>query len=151
MEIQSPEISPHQEYKSEIHLKPQIVQNVYQKVTGGIIENGNRVCVHDLINDEVFNKERLEENRDVIEKFADQLQFRFFKQDVGSDWHYANNDKYQTQWTNSEYDVKHLLALISAIGLGRFTTSSAELRAAPKTPIRYLIDKDRYLKNNPKI
>lgn len=147
----SPEIGLRQismpESQSEVRLNPQIVQEIYRATTSGSMENGNRVEVLDLVNDEVFNKKALEENRGTIEKLAHQLQPRFFKKDVGNDWRDAIYDQYQTQWAQSEQDPKHLLALISAIGLGRFTTSREYLKYCPtkeKNIFRYLIDPERY-------
>ena len=149
----SPEIGLPQmsipESRSEIRLSPQKVQEVYRAAKSGNMENGNYVDVHDLVNDEIFNKEAIEKNRGTIEKLAYQLQPRFFKKDVGNDWHDAIYDQYQTQWAQSEEDSKHLLALISAIRLGRFTTSREYLRNCPtkeKNVFRYLIDPERYQK-----
>ena len=143
METQSPEISQLQEARSEIRLTSEKVSRLYQECIGNI-NSSNRVYVDDHINREVFNKDRLEENRDTIEKLADQLQPRFFKKDIGNDWHDAVYDKYQTQWAKSEYEAKPLLALISAIGLGRFTTTRKE------SPIRYVVDNQRYQSFKPK-
>ncbi len=150
MENHSPENTSNQEYKSEIRLSPQIVQKVYQDTVMRSGQFGQSVLAKDLINDELFNKDRLEQNRETIEKLADQLQPRFFRKDIGgADSKDAIFDKYQNQWANSTQDSKHLLALISAIGLGKVTTARAYLNQASikeKGVIRYLVDKEAYVK-----
>ena len=150
MENHSPENTSNQEYKSEIRLSPQIVQKVYQETIMRNSDSGQSVLAKDLINDELFNKDRLEQHQETIEKLADQLQPRFFNVDTGgADSRYAIYDKYQIQWTNSDNDYKQLLALITAIGLGKVTTARAYLNRAPikeKNTIRYLVDKEAYTK-----
>ncbi|MDD4027430.1 MAG: hypothetical protein PHO75_04595 [Candidatus Shapirobacteria bacterium] len=150
MENHSPENTSNQEYKSEIRLTPQVVQKIYQDTVMRSSQSGQSVLAKDLINDELFNKDNLEQHRKTIEKLADQLQPRFFNIDTGgADSRYAIYDKYQNQWTNSNNDYKQLLALISAIGLGKVTTARAYLNRAPvkeKSVIRYLIDKESYIK-----
>lgn len=150
MENHSVENTSNQEYKSEIRLTPQVVQKIYQDTVMRSGQSGQSVLTKDLINDELFNKDNLEQHRETIEKLADQLQPRFFKVDTGgADFRDAIYDKYQNQWDTSSQEYKHLLSLISAIGLGKVTTTRAYLNRAPvkeKSVIRYLIDKESYIK-----
>ena len=139
METQSPEISQLQEARSEIHLTSEGVSRLFNKCTSNI-DNGGRKYYHDILNEVVFNKSEIndKENIVLIEKFADQLRSPFFKKDIGCDWHEASQDKFYKNWAESIEDVKKLLALISVIGLGRFTTTGNEY------PMKYVVDKERY-------
>ena len=148
MENNSPEISKNQEYKSEIRLTPQMVQKVYNNSLMETGSNGKRKYHHDLISEDVFSEEKLEKNRTVIEKLADQLQPRFFnKETSGADSKYAVNDKFQTCWDSTGKNYKKLLSLISAIGLGKVTTTKEYLsraRTKDKDTYYYLVDKEFY-------
>lgn len=147
MENNSPEIRSNQEYKSEIRLSPEIVNQTYSRcLLRDGEDNSLRVDVHDLINSEVFNADKIKIHRDTIEKLANQMQSRFFnKKASGYDSGSAVFDKYQTKWDDSKYGdcSKRLLSLFSAIGIGEVTTTSAYLRAVrgkEKNIIRYLLN-----------
>lgn len=150
MENNSSEIKINQEGRLEIRLSPEVVRRIYDETIMRDGEYGKRKYVYDLINDVVFNEERLEKKRNNIEKLADQLQPHFFtKETNGADSRYAINDKYQNCWDSKGENYKLLLALISAIGLGKVSTSREYLnrvRIKDKSTIYYLIDKTGYLK-----
>ena len=97
-----------------------------------------------------FDEGRLESQRQTIEHFADQLASIFRRKNGGAYYKDAQQDYLYNQWAKSSQDVLNLLAMISAIGLGRVTTSREFLKYSPpkdRDKIFYLIDKDSYQKN----
>ncbi len=150
MEKSSPEIKLIPEIKSTPRLTSENVAIVYQDTISRY--GNNRVFVKDLINEASFDSFRLEENRQTIEQFANQLLPRFRKVETGgANYLDAQEDQYYNQWAKSSQEVRNLLALISAIGLGRVTTSREVIKYAKtkdKNKIYYLLDYDLYAKSH---
>ena len=152
MESFSPEIKPNPEIKPALKLTSENVQSVYQAAVMKSGEYGGKQSpVHDLLNHTSFDQDRLESKREAIEQFADQLLPRFFRPETGgADYKDAQEDQYYNQWAKSSQDVHNLLALISAIGLGRVTTSREVVVHSPpkdRDKIFYLVDKKSYQKD----
>ncbi len=151
MEISSPEIRPNPEIKP-VKLTAENVRATYKAAVVSPGEYSDKeVSVGDLLNTVSFDEGRLESQRQTIEQFADQLLPRFFRRKNGGAYYKdARQDYLYNQWAKSSQDVLNLLAMISAIGLGRVTTSREFLKYSPpkdRDKIFYLIDKDSYQKN----
>lgn len=106
------------------------------------------VWASSLIYHQCFYKKNLDEVAPKIAQLFTQLQPRFFK-GIGNDHKDAVYSELQQQWDTTKnekgdnlgiYALK-LLALANAAGLGKVTTSRAELTYKPKTPILYLGDR----------
>lgn len=146
---------------AESRLTPENVQRIYDNAK----KDGDcdrPVFVSDSINEVAFNKNKLEEYRDTIEKLADQLQEDLYNKDtLGADIEYAyykkgtlgvdiehayhNNIKLESAWTKDNTVRNQLLALITAIGLGGVT--SPRIMGS----INYLIDKEAYKKERARL
>jgi hypothetical protein len=145
MEIPSPEIHP-------VKLTAENVHAAYEAAVMKSGEyGGKRITVRDLLNDTVFDQDRLETQRPAIEQLAAQLPPQFFRRNTnGADYKDAQQDYRCNQWAESSQDINNLLAMISAIGLGRVTTPGEIIFYNPpknRDNIFYLIDKDSYQQN----
>jgi len=136
------------EKKEESRLTMENVGRVFDQASRSANYDDIPVWANNLISHECFFKTNLDLLTPRIAQLFVQLQPRFFKGN-GNDYKDAVYSELQQQWDTTKnekgdnlgiYALK-LLALASATGLGKVTTSRAELTYKPKTPILFLGDK----------
>lgn len=152
------------ENKSEVILSSESVNNLFEKARKIRNPHIKPVVVTEYIHEDwvYFDKEGLDECTDEIINLASQLHEDLLTKDVGANIEFAyyrkdtprenvrkpyekwNSKNTQGTWTNDGETRNKLLALINAIGLGRLTITSSQLRANPQEPIRFIIDQERY-------
>ena len=152
---------------AESRLTPENVHRVFNNCRMIIGETGMPNYPHNFVEDTVFNEDKLTENSNIIRIFANQLhedlfnkktlgtniEFAFYKKgtpraDIESA--YRKGKKHESAWTKDQNFRNELLALITAVKMGRKTSSNSVLKRSPPRDryLRYLIDIEACAKNH---
>lgn len=146
------------EKKEESRLNMKNVGEVFDLASKSANPYDESVWANSLLFHEHFFKTNLDKLTPRIAQLFVQLQPRFFR-GSGNDYKDAVNNELQQQWDttknekggNLEIYALKLLALASAAGLGKVTTSRTEITYKPKTPILFWGDRakcDEVIKAN---